>query len=200
MVYKPFVGLTEIKDVLGIASTNTDYDSLLNRWREEVSDYLRTRTGLDFNLNTYNEKIDIEHDNLDSIVVSQFPVNSVVALTNDGVIIDSDDYYIKRDMVRAFNQQWNPGIVSLKWDSDPIHFTRGPQKVEICYTAGFSPIPDDIKNAVTMEISTMFEMRNKLGIDSERIGGYSYTRAKNQGKPYSQEFIDIITLYKKRNI
>ena len=62
---------------------------------------------------------------------------------------------------------------------DSPAFPGGMQNVKVVYTGGYSTIPDAIKYACYRAIDIAFARRRQdLNMQSESLGGYSYTRAQ----------------------
>ncbi|GAH29574.1 unnamed protein product, partial [marine sediment metagenome] len=87
------------------------------------------------------------------------PIASVVTLTDNGSLVDSDDYHVYRQ-----------GRISL----ESGYFTEGFKKVAVSYVAGFTPVPADIKLAVNKLISIDYKTGKRRGFVAEKIGDYSY--------------------------
>jgi len=76
----------------------------------------------------------------------------------------------------SFDVDWDRGIISV--DSG---FTKG-ERIWIDYTAGYSTIPDALEQACIDLASSLYHSRDKdLGVASEKIGDYSYSRASGVG-------------------
>ena len=75
-----------------------------------------------------------------------------------------------------FNIEWDRGIVTV--DSG---FTGG-ERIWVDYTAGYTTIPEALEQACIDLASSLYQSRGKdLGVVSERIGDYSYSRASGVG-------------------
>lgn len=62
------------------------------------------------------------------------------------------------------------------------HFPNGFQNIEIRYTAGYATIPDSVQTATCMVVKALYDMsKNDAGMQSEKIGEYSYTRRALSG-------------------
>jgi hypothetical protein len=110
---------------------------------------------------SYDEKFDIGRAGQREIAVRRCPLVSVTALTDDGGLVSSSDYYTTEY-----------GQVRLIGGSD--FFTTGRQTVEITYTAGFSTVPEDLKHAATLIVAAQYNQSSHLGYNRESIGAYSY--------------------------
>lgn len=54
-------------------------------------------------------------------------------------------------------------------------WTKGIQRWQIDYKAGFDPIPEDVKQATIFLVSSWYNNRNSGDFQSESLGDYSYT-------------------------
>lgn len=154
------VTLEEVREYLTLAAGVAD--TLLTTLIANYSGVVNTFCGRDFELRNYNEDLDVDGVTEDSIKLSNLPIVSVAALTDNGSLVDSDDYHWYRQ-----------GRISL--DSD--YFTEGFKEVSVSYVAGFTPVPSNIKLAVNKLIAIdYYTPGKKKGFVSERIGDYSYRR------------------------
>ena len=87
----------------------------------------------------------------------QRPVVSISAVLADTVELATTKYY------------WDAARGQLLLEDPDVH------SVQVTYTAGFNPIPDDIK-AVALAIAAD-EINNPRGVVSERLADYSVTYA-----------------------
>jgi len=150
------------KQLLRIPAAITQHDTLLSTLCE-VSD----QTVLDeidltaFAVTTYNEKFDVDWSGVRNIAVNYRPLLSVVALTLDGTLKPAANYYFT-----------TPGAIKLTGAAD--YLPVGRQLVEVCYTAGFSTVPEDLKHAATLIVASHFNQGAHVGLARESVGSYSY--------------------------
>ena len=161
-----FTGIGRVKRMLGIpgvAGTGiTQHDLLISTLVTVVDQLILDELDLkSADVTTYSEKFDITRSGQREVALRRVPLVSVAALTDDGSLVATADYYTTEY-----------GQVRLIGDTD--FFTTGRQKVEITYTAGFSTIPEDLKHAATLIVCAQYNQGSHLGYNRESIGAYSY--------------------------
>ena len=188
------VGLTDVKSFLGIDSTDTTYDTVLTSLIQGVSDLVREYCGRTFDYGTYNETLDIDYDFTDRIILAEYPVHSVVALTDYNTAISSDYYVLDSDL----------GIIKLKrvyklYERGSIYkyFRKGVAHIQVTYIAGMTPDYDEgLKLAVKTLVAEYYNTRSKIGIQSERIGNYGYTlRVRRKGELFPPQVEALLQPY-----
>ena len=152
--------LDKVKEFLGL--TDTSQDSLLGTLLDGVSDAIETDCRRAIALGTYSEKLDILEDYTEDFMVANYPVRSVVALTDNGTL-----------MVDVTNYYWETQGYFHRYPED-YYWTTGLRKVEITYTAGYATIPDDIQLLAQKLVAQVYNSLGTGGFESERIGDYSY--------------------------
>lgn len=165
-VVAKFTGVGRVKRMLGIPGVAgagvTTHDLLISTLVTVVDQMVLDELDLtSADVTTYSEKFDINRTAQAEIAVRRCPLVSVVALTNDGSLVSSSDYYTTEY-----------GQVRLINNGD--YFDTGRQTVEITYTAGFSTIPEDLKHAATLIVCAQYNQSSHLGYNRESIGAYSY--------------------------
>jgi len=166
------VTLEEVREYLTLSAGVAD--TLLSTLITNYSGVVNSFCGRDFELNNYSEELDVEGPTEQSIKLNNLPISSVVALTDNGSLVDPDDYHVYRQ-----------GRISLESD----YFTEGFKKVEVSYVAGFTPVPADIKLAVSKLIAIdYYTPSKKKGFISEKIGDYSYRRPSGRDLQTTQGF------------
>ncbi len=171
--------LWDVKQHIGIASTNTDNDAVLSALLDASSAAMETWVGRKFAQATYTEDYNGEERN--SLNLKHWPVISVTSLHDDpdrdfnsGTLIDAADYYVDLES----------GLIELVIDdSDDSYFTAATRNVRVVYVAGYATIPDDVIRACVLWTAALYANRTHIGLMSESIGGYSYTRAKFDDAP-----------------
>lgn len=135
-----------------------------------VSQAIRTYT------NQYLERVTDETIRLSVlegplIFLPQLPVMSVATVRENGVLLSSaTDYQLAAHgvLTRRHRRTWYPGV----------------ETVEVKYTHGFSPIPDDIRGVAARAASRLFQAGLRaadtagvLGIASKSLGDFSVSYA-----------------------
>ncbi len=133
------VTLTNFKTYAGITVT-TD-DSRITLILNGVSDFINRFTHRELGWATFDEEIDIPTRHEESIRLENFPVTSVIALTDDGNLVVNTDYVLYEEGFITLKERVN---ISHRFTRDR-YFTKGPQKVEISYQAGYQTVPDSLQ-------------------------------------------------------
>ena len=169
LVSYALITLDELKTYLGVSGTENDalYELLINN----VTDWIETYTERRFAETAYTDE---KYDGCDycKLVLKQYPVNSGETFTIDERLtvggsfseITSTDYTV----------DYPRGIVC--WTSN---FKEGCQNYAVTYTAGYSTIPNDLKQAAMMLIAGLLDLSkgaSKTGnVKSETLGDHSVT-------------------------
>ena len=168
-----FTTRSNIKVLTGIPTGVTMYDAAIDIVVEMVDDIILNEIGLtSASVTTYNESYDVTYNGQTEISLDRIPVVSVAAVTiapvggTGGNLLQTKNYYFT---------EW--GALRLK----PLYalLPTGRQVVQVCYTAGFSSIPNDLKYAASLIAVQAFNQQSHLGYKSERTGGYSYSMNPN---------------------
>lgn len=163
-----YISKTKVKRFLGIPAGVTMFDDLFDDEliplaEAEINAWCGTPA---VTVTTYNEVYDIDGQAMNSVVLRQFPVSSVAALTNDGGAVDASDYYTDTEV----------GVIRLKGSG--AFFTDGRQKVKVTYTAGVNPeVYGDLKNAAVILVAFHFNATRNVGLTFEKSGRYQYKRS-----------------------
>ena len=151
--------LESLKAHVGLTST-TAHDSQLVELGGAAQSVVQRFTGRNMVFGTFSSVRDIGF-NTNAIYLKHYPVGTVVALTNDGSLIQNSDLLFYDDI----------GRIARK---DAQVFAIGGQKVEITYSGGFEIIPGDLQFAVNEIVNYWFHNISRSGLQAERIGDYSY--------------------------
>jgi hypothetical protein len=97
----------------------------------------------------------------DRLLPHSFPIIAVTAVSVDGV---------------AITQSTLPALSGFVWDSRRIllrgfTFGRGVQNVQVSYTAGYSAVPLDLKQAAIEALALAYRQRTHIGEKSSSMGG-----------------------------
>lgn len=168
------VTMAEAKDQLSITTTTPELDARVERWINAASQMIETYLDRKLIYQTYTERKDGRRS--DRIILSQFPVVSVVSLHDDinwgftsTSLIDANDYWIEED-----------STIVLKG----FFFARGNRNIKIVYSAGYkSPVlgglgpelPKDLSYACLLTVEWLEKMRNdkRVGVTSKSKNGES---------------------------
>jgi hypothetical protein len=67
----------------------------------------------------------------------------------------------------------NEGIVMLKHDSTHGYWTKTPRAIKVTMTAGFSTVPQEIKQAIGLQVAHIWQARDHVGRSKVSQGGGS---------------------------
>lgn len=148
-------------------------DSKITGIIEGVSDMVSRYCHRDFGFNAFDENFDIWDFDEDTIHVRNYPIVSVVGLTDDGNLVDPTNYKVyKKEGIISLKERT---YVSQYYRRDHF-FTKGHQTVEVSYWGGHELIPDSLQLAVKMVSNRIYNDVGSEEMLSEKIGGYSYTK------------------------
>jgi len=160
------VSRADAKEYMGLADT-TVYDDLIDTLIEAADAVITNYLGWDYiTVNDYDEYYDIPTTTETTIALRHFPVVTFSELIDDGDTVDTDDYVVDKDT----------GMVKLKetyTKESNRYFTKGVQKVQAKYSAGYTTVPKDLELVAKMVINRLFQRRASDGYLSRKIGSYT---------------------------
>lgn len=172
------VRLDDVKSYLGILSTNTDNDFLLQILISSFSTYVINRTSISsFSQPTTYTEIYDGNNNM-RLMLRNYPILSVISvlvgaytvplstgITVPGIFIDGT----KRSIAfRSAPFSWpNYSIVSATLF--PYCFTKGQGNIQVQYTAGYKQVPYDLQEAAMKAVAIYYKRRNYLDLDSNTL-------------------------------
>jgi len=161
---------------------------------EGVSDLVSKYIHRDLEFNAFDEYFDIEDFDVDTIKVRNFPIVSVVGLTDNGNLVDISKYKVyKREGVIVLKERT---YVSQYYRNHDF-FTKGAQTVSVSYWGGFELIPDSLQLAVKMASNRLYSEIGNEDMLSEKIGDYQYTKKTlNPEEFFTSTEKLILNLYK----
>lgn len=181
-----FASRSEVKQYLGIASSNTTDDSLLDALLLRTTKMIQAYTGRTLLQATYtDEKYDGDGER--ELLLTEYPLITLTSvydsadrdfgdedlLVEDDGITNEGNYVIVR---KGFVE--NPGIIRR---IDGV-WSKGDQNIKVTYVAGYSDanIPKDLVQAQIDWLSYIYRNKDaRIGIDSYRLGQYSVTYRNN---------------------
>lgn len=97
----------------------------------------------------------------DRLLPRQFPIIAISSVSVDGV---------------AIPQATSPTAAGFLWDSRRVllrgyRFNRGVQNVQLSYTAGYSSVPLDLRQAAIEAFALSYRQRVHIGEKSNSMGG-----------------------------
>lgn len=166
-----FCGLCETKLYLGLETA--EHDQLLQSILEEVTSEFQNYMDRWIFENDWYEKFDIETEKQQCIQLKEYPLVSIAGLCDAGLVLTEDDYLIYPET----------GQICL----DGYYFSKGLQRVEISYRAGYclTCIPPKLIAACKEEVGRRFNGGDPASGDIyyEKIGDYAYRKGTYQGTP-----------------
>lgn len=154
--------LADLKSWLPNQGNNDDstLQSLITNGSLQILQYINRPHILASVLGTLNETYD--GNDSDRLLPRNFPVLSVSGVTVDG------------NTVPLAPAPWSAGFL---WDGRRIllrggfTFTCGVQNVQVSYTAGYSAVPLDLKQAAIETFALTYRQRAHIGEKSSSLGG-----------------------------
>jgi hypothetical protein len=163
-----YISKVKVKRFLGIPSGVTMHDDLIDDELIPLSEMqINSWCGTPaITVTTYNEKYDIGGNAINTVILREFPVSSVAAVTNNGSSVDADLYYVDGE------------VGAIRLVTSGSFFSNGRQKVEVTYTAGVNPeVYTDLKNAAVVLCAFHFNATRNVGLTFEKSGRYQYKRS-----------------------
>ena len=167
--------LSEIRTYLKIDDPENKYDEILDFLNDNTTELIQQWLGRDIIQTQYTEEFDIEYDQ-NTVELAHYPVTSVAGVTDDGVGLTEDTDF----------EVYESGFIKvIKLDASLTNrtlyrkvgdFTPGLKKVQVTYTAGYSPVPGAIKLAALKLIWKEFYLRGDSDNKSFNDGSMSFTR------------------------
>jgi hypothetical protein len=138
---------------------DTNLQNLITYGSVQVLTYLNRPHILASVIGTLSETYD--GNDSDRILPHYFPIIAVTAVSVDGV---------------AITQSTLPTLSGFVWDSRRILlrgfcFCRGVQNVQVSYTAGYSAVPLDLKQAAIEGFALAYRQRTHIGEKSSSMSG-----------------------------
>jgi hypothetical protein len=177
-----FTTAARVKLILGIPAGVTQHDSKIDILVDFANQQILDELGLLSADQFYDETLDVETATTYALKLGRSPVISVAALTDNDTAVASADYYTANGWVKLTGT----GAV----------FSTGRQKVDINYRAGFATIPADLKFCGDLMAVEAFNKSPHIGLESEKIGSYTYKMASQAMGPYPAEVQKILAKYR----
>lgn len=158
--------LAELKAWLPNQGNNDDANlqSLITNASSMIlNEYLNRPHILASVLGTLNETYD--GNGSDRLLPRNFPIISVSAVSVDGVAIPASQGFSAGSQVAGY--LFDSRRVMLRG----FRFCRGLQNVSLTYTAGYSSVPVDLKQAAIEAFALAYRQRPHIGEKSNSMGG-----------------------------
>jgi hypothetical protein len=152
--------LAEIKSWLPNQGNNDDVtlQNLITNGSLQVLQYIDRPHILASVIGSLTETYD--GNDSDRLLPHQFPIIAVTAVSVDGITVQ---------------QSTSPTTAGFLWDSRRIllrgfRFNRGVQNIQLSYTAGYSSVPLDLKQAAIEAFALAYRQRVRIGEKSNSMG------------------------------
>ncbi len=171
----------EVKQELEIDPSDTSDDERLFNLIMEASDYFRTRTQRDFVFQKYVQTI--RPTCYEPILrLYNWPVYAIDDVTLRQVNSGLDPFDVVKD-----TGTWGFRKDGWIWLLDDV-WMEWPHENVITYRAGYPVIPKNIQRAVKAIAVWYHRLTGREGLAGEKIGSYSYTRARLTDFPANMKF------------
>ena len=149
----------------GLSITDTSKDILLFDLVKAATDFMEKATNRTFTFKTYTETSYPETRET-TLLLNNFPVESVTSVVIDGITLDEAVGTLANYVTET------EGVIRR---TDGGSFPVAPYKTTVVYKAGFTAVPEDVRNAVRKIVSWEFMKRQREGIKTEQLGSYRVT-------------------------
>ena len=120
--------LATVKSELGIANNSEDENLL--RWIRQASDVVSKYCNCVFAKETVSETFRRATTRSDDILLSRYPVSSIVSVVENGVTLATTDYEVRAES----------GLLTKLSNDEPACWSAG--KIEVVYVAGYALLTD----------------------------------------------------------
>ena len=160
------ISLDDIREALGLESEEVKDDGFLISIINRASQRIETYCGRTFNVAYYTEYHD--GDGGSEVLLDQYPITHVSGLWDDVDRDFGDDYEMDADDYLIYA---NEGRLSLY--NDESTFCLGRQNIKVCYSGGYTTIPEDLKQAcVDLALTSYRKQKEKThGVMSRTTAG-----------------------------
>lgn len=185
---------TELKEFLQWTSTDSDYMNTLINF---ASDFIERYCNRKFKAADYISEV-YDGNGETELYLKNAPINSVTTIANWDSYNNKSSYeYTEHTEYMIYGEE---GYIYLrsKWVS-------GRRNFQITYNGGFETIPYDLRKACADLCSLMKNHGDKAGLQSEKIGNYSYSLGAGSsvtigGLAIPAETLSILVNYRIINI
>jgi hypothetical protein len=181
--------LEEVKNFLGQKGAVAEDDDLIESLCERITSIFSNWCGISsFTPATYTEYHN--GNGTQYIFPNNIPITSITSIYLD------DDWVFGSDTM--FPNSLSYKVVDNRYIvmRDDI-LTTGEQNVKIIYTAGYSTIPEDLKQAAIEEVSRKFRRRKEIDLASKSVEGGTVNFVKDELLKSTK---DILLKYKRMDV
>jgi len=186
---------------VGLLEQTTIIQDISNALINFASDFIQTYTNRNWIAQDYTqEKYDGDGDK--DLFLDNFPINSVSYIASWDTY-NNQEYYEFAEHTE-YQVYLEEGYIYLR-----SGFVKGRQNYRVSYNAGYAiaNVPWDIKKACADLCQYMYSLKDKIGVDSERIGTYSIkfskgasNDAKINGYAVPAEIMSLLLPHRNKNI
>lgn len=167
--------VADVKAFAGITTSNDD--ALLTSLINAVSVAFVKWTDRDLESTTHTDVMDGPGGSV--MVLPNYPITAVTSLKIDGVSIPA------RPAVGEMGFSYNDFSIRLHG----YRFPRDFGNIEITYTAGYTVVPDDLKQAVIETVVLRYNERRRIGETSRAVEGQATSFLREELPPFAQRVI-----------
>ena len=168
------VTLADAKQYLNSSSND---DALMQRLITAASVYLQSWMSRNIPSQAYSETRDGTGGN--RLLFGNWPVTAVSSVYVDGVLVPpSPGYGFGGYYFDATKIVLRPGSFSTSSSSGNFYssvFTRDVGNVQLSYTAGYTTIPEDLRQATLDTLAVKYRNRDRIGLMSKVLANESLT-------------------------
>lgn len=154
--------LADVKEELGIASSNHTYDNKIRRKINQATEIIEGYTQQRFKRGDYTEEYDGTNES--ELVLTHRPVNSVASISTRQTATNEDDF----DTMEAENYFFDGPAGILK--SALSGFWGRYNRYKVIYNAGYDTIPADVSEACVVLAAYLFQHGTSGNIKRKKEG------------------------------
>ncbi len=186
--------LSEFKTHEGIVGS--DLDAVITQLISAASAYFDKSTKRKLESATYTEDYSGTGDRVLSL--RHYPVTALTSISVSAdrtfpasSLIPAGDYVLDKEA--GLVTQVSSSTIEI-FRTNPV-WSTGRYNIRVVYTAGYTTVPEDLKEAAIVWASWKLAKRGAVGLTSETIG--SHSRSFNQGSKLPVEIAQTIKAYSR---
>lgn len=175
--------LDDVKNYLNIKGSDSVMDNLLEGLIVRVTESFEKYCGIkQFKSQTYTEYYDGNGER--ELFVNNVPLTSISEINEDTDWVFGSDTTIGSDEYAIMDEC----RITMKSE----YFTQGIRNFKITYTAGYSTIPNDLKQAAIMEVVRIYKLKDNIDV-SQKAGPDGSVTKLQQG--FLPDTVNILKRY-----
>lgn len=180
----------EVKAYMGILSSSTDKDTIIGTFISDVSLWIENYLEKKVVSQTVTDEKG-SGDGTEFYYPKYSPVTAVTTLTYRGTPTSS-----------YANVVSNSSNILVDPDGDYIEvygtvFPYGRLNLKLTYTAGYSTVPNEIKQVAYEMVATRFRESNDPALGQNRLGIQSKSRTEGGGVTNASTFVDMLPRWER---